>query len=198
MDCDQLYTDFNVGAARQICLGSEARSRAEHELELKEKLNAKYVARGKLLEKKDSEILRLKSQLAEKEVEPAEVVRLCDQVSSLSGEKSALTAEVSALAFPAERDHLRGCLICVFLIWTSSDLPHCLHSLNIHQFPGTTCPYDDALLVAPRFPFRGNSGGSRQIMQMHFTLATGVGLRERLFSCLLFGSVLAVGVLDSE
>ncbi|GKD20518.1 hypothetical protein Tco_1222221, partial [Tanacetum coccineum] len=90
-------TLFNVGAARQICLGSEVRSRAEHELELKEKLNAKYAARGKLLEEKDSEILRLKSQLAEKEAEAAEVIRLRDQVSSLSGEKSTLTAEVSAL-----------------------------------------------------------------------------------------------------
>ncbi|GJR74417.1 hypothetical protein Tco_0086782 [Tanacetum coccineum] len=97
MECDQLYTEFNVGAARQICLGSEVRSRAEHELELKEKLRAKYAARGKLLEEKDLEILRLKSQLAEKEAEAAEVIRLRDQVSSLSGEKSTLTAEVSAL-----------------------------------------------------------------------------------------------------
>ncbi|GJT49460.1 receptor-like protein 7 [Tanacetum coccineum] len=106
MDCDQLYTEFNVGAVRQICLGSEVRSRAKHELELKEKLNAKYAARGKLLEKKDSEILRLKSQLAEKEAETAEVVRLRDQVSSLSGEKSALTAEVSALKVViTQKDH---------------------------------------------------------------------------------------------
>ncbi|GJZ36403.1 gypsy type transposase [Tanacetum coccineum] len=106
MDCDQLYTEFNVGAARQICLGSEVRSRAEHELELKEKLNAKYAARGKLLEEKDSEILRLKSQLAEKEAEAAEVVRLRNQVSSLSGEKSALTAEVSALKVTiTQKDH---------------------------------------------------------------------------------------------
>ncbi|GJU73550.1 hypothetical protein Tco_1264955 [Tanacetum coccineum] len=106
MDCDQLYTEFNVGAARQICFGSEVRSRAKHKLELKEKLNAKYVARGKLLEKKDSEILRLKSQLAEKEAETAEVVRLRDQVSSLSGEKSALTVEVSALKITiTQKDH---------------------------------------------------------------------------------------------
>ncbi|GJU05709.1 hypothetical protein Tco_1122139 [Tanacetum coccineum] len=42
MDYDQLYTEFNVGVARQICLGAEVRSRAEHELELKEKLRAKY------------------------------------------------------------------------------------------------------------------------------------------------------------
>ncbi|GKE52096.1 hypothetical protein Tco_1487252, partial [Tanacetum coccineum] len=106
MDCDQLYTEFNVGVAQKICLGSEVRSRAEHELELKEKLNAKYAAHGKLLEKKDSEILRLKSQLAEKEAETAEVVRLRDQVSSLSGEKSALTAEVSALKVTiTQKDH---------------------------------------------------------------------------------------------
>ncbi|GKC22574.1 hypothetical protein Tco_1024724, partial [Tanacetum coccineum] len=106
MDCNQLYTEFNVGAARQICLGSEVRSRAEHELELKEKLNAKYVARGKLLEEKNSKILRLKSQLAEKEAEAAEVVRLRAQVSSLFGEKSALTVEVSALKVTVtQKDH---------------------------------------------------------------------------------------------
>ncbi|GJV45231.1 hypothetical protein Tco_1429767 [Tanacetum coccineum] len=106
MDCDQLYTEFNVGAAWQICLGSEVRSRAEHELELKEKINAKYAARGKLLEKKDSEILRLKSQLAEKEAKTVEVVHLRNQVTSLSGEKSALTAVVSALKITITRkDH---------------------------------------------------------------------------------------------
>ncbi|GJU15525.1 hypothetical protein Tco_1143491, partial [Tanacetum coccineum] len=95
------------------CRTLEVRSRAEHELELKEKLNAKYDARGKLLEKKDSEILRLKSQLAEKEAETAEVVRLRDQVSSLSGEKSALTAEVACIeagtkitSLASERDRL--------------------------------------------------------------------------------------------
>ncbi|GJV87799.1 gypsy type transposase [Tanacetum coccineum] len=65
--------------------------------ELKEKLKAKYAARGKLLEEKDLQILRLKSQLAEKEVESAEVIRLYDQVSSLSREKSTLAMEVSAL-----------------------------------------------------------------------------------------------------
>ncbi|GJX34234.1 hypothetical protein Tco_0245791 [Tanacetum coccineum] len=106
MDYDQLYTEFNVGAARQICFGAEVRSRAEHELELKEKLKAKYAARGRLLEEKDLEILKLKSQLAEKEEETAEVIRLLDQVSSWSGEKSALTAEVSVLMVAVtQKDH---------------------------------------------------------------------------------------------
>ncbi|GJZ58451.1 hypothetical protein Tco_0613945, partial [Tanacetum coccineum] len=104
---DSLLDDgVSCRAARQICLGSKVRSRAEHELELKEKLNAKYAARGKLLEEKDPEILRLKSQLAEKEAEAADVVRLRDQVSLLSGKKSVLTAEVSALKVTiTQKDH---------------------------------------------------------------------------------------------
>ncbi|GJS90738.1 hypothetical protein Tco_0773374 [Tanacetum coccineum] len=93
LDYDQLYTEFNVGAARQVCLGAKVRSRTEHELELKEKLRAKYTARGRLLEEKDLEIHKLKSQLKEKEVEAVEVIRLRDQVSSLPREKSTLTAK---------------------------------------------------------------------------------------------------------
>ncbi|GKA25542.1 hypothetical protein Tco_0711651 [Tanacetum coccineum] len=84
LDYDQLYTEFNVGAARQVCLGAEMRSRAEHKLELKEKLRSKYIAR----------------------------------VSSLSGEKSALTAEVSALKVTVtQKDHdislLNSCATCL-------------------------------------------------------------------------------------
>ncbi|GJT93783.1 hypothetical protein Tco_1082628 [Tanacetum coccineum] len=61
--------------------------------------------RGEVSEK-DLEILRLKSQLAEKEAEAAEVVHLRGQVSSLSEEKSALAAEVSALKVTiTQKDH---------------------------------------------------------------------------------------------
>ncbi|GKC80572.1 hypothetical protein Tco_1131346 [Tanacetum coccineum] len=97
MDYEQLYTEFNVGAARQICLESEVRSRAEHELELKEKLKGKYDARGRLLEEKDLEILRLKSLLVEEaeRAETAEVVRLRGQVSALTGEVSVLKSTVA-------------------------------------------------------------------------------------------------------
>ncbi|GJS40336.1 hypothetical protein Tco_0565379 [Tanacetum coccineum] len=97
MDYDQLFEEFNVGAARQICLGSEVRSRTEHELELKEKLRVKYDARGVLLGEKDAEIARLKSLVKEKETESAEVLRLRDQVSVLAADKSLLSAEVSSL-----------------------------------------------------------------------------------------------------
>ncbi|GJS93993.1 hypothetical protein Tco_0800961 [Tanacetum coccineum] len=86
--------------ARQICLESKVRSRAEHELELKEKLKGKYDAHGRLLEEKDLEILRLKSLLvveAEKaeRVETEEVVRLRGQVSALTGEVSALKSTIA-------------------------------------------------------------------------------------------------------
>ncbi|GJQ89256.1 hypothetical protein Tco_0000395 [Tanacetum coccineum] len=94
---------FNVGAARQICLESEVRSRTEHELELKEKLKGKYDARGRLLEEKDLEILRLKSLLVEEaertkkaeRAKTAEVVRLRGQVSALTGEVSALKSTIA-------------------------------------------------------------------------------------------------------
>ncbi|GJT75882.1 hypothetical protein Tco_1042607 [Tanacetum coccineum] len=97
MDYDQLFEEFNVGAARQICLGSDVRSRTEHELELKEKLRSKYDARDVLLRERDAEIARLKSLVKEKEMESAEVFRLRDQVSVLTVEKSSLSAEVSVL-----------------------------------------------------------------------------------------------------
>ncbi|GJU21439.1 hypothetical protein Tco_1154781 [Tanacetum coccineum] len=78
-------------------LVDRVRSRTEHELELKEKLRAKYDARGVLLSEKDAEIARLKSLVREKETESAEVLRLRDQVSVLATDKSLLSAEVSAL-----------------------------------------------------------------------------------------------------
>ncbi|GJW52985.1 hypothetical protein Tco_0097070 [Tanacetum coccineum] len=100
MDYEQLYTKFNVGAALQICLESEVRSRAEHELELKEKLKGKYDAHGRLFEERDLEILRLKSLLAEEterveRAETAEVVRFHDQVSILTAEVSALKITIA-------------------------------------------------------------------------------------------------------
>ncbi|GKA40312.1 putative reverse transcriptase domain-containing protein [Tanacetum coccineum] len=100
MDYEQLYTEFNVGAARQICRESEVRSRAKHELELKEKLKGKYDARGRLLEEKDLEILRLKSLLVEEakkaeRAETAEVVRLRGQVSALTGEVLVLKSTIT-------------------------------------------------------------------------------------------------------
>ncbi|GKC65286.1 hypothetical protein Tco_1097884 [Tanacetum coccineum] len=72
-------------------------SRAEHELELKEKLRAKCDAQDVLLKGKYVEIARLKSLVKEKETEFAKASRLRDQVSVLTAEKSSLSAEMSTL-----------------------------------------------------------------------------------------------------
>ncbi|GKD45601.1 hypothetical protein Tco_1270246, partial [Tanacetum coccineum] len=122
MDYDQLFEEFNVRAARQICLGSEVRSRTEHELELKEKLRVKYDAQGVLLKEKDAEIARLKSLVQEEETKSAEKetdISLLDSratylksilddsqaacnearnlISTLTSERDGLASEVSTL-----------------------------------------------------------------------------------------------------
>ncbi|GJZ40423.1 hypothetical protein Tco_0586986 [Tanacetum coccineum] len=110
---DSLLDDeFNLGAARQIYLGSEVRSRTEHELELKEKLRAKYDARGVLLREKDVEIASavsqkdtdislldsratyLKSALDDSQAACTEAKNL---ISALTSERDGLASEVSTL-----------------------------------------------------------------------------------------------------
>ncbi|GKB46430.1 hypothetical protein Tco_0897183 [Tanacetum coccineum] len=54
MDYDQLYSEFNVGAARQVCLGVEARMRAEHTLEKKDRLEDKCSEQVVLLSERDA------------------------------------------------------------------------------------------------------------------------------------------------
>ncbi|GJX80566.1 hypothetical protein Tco_0328715 [Tanacetum coccineum] len=99
-------------AVRQVCLRAEVRSRAEHELKLKEKLKAKYSARGRLLKEKDLEILRLKSQLAEKEAEAAELkvtVTQKDHDISLLDSRAACLASIlddAKVAYPRPRTRL--------------------------------------------------------------------------------------------
>ncbi|GJV37101.1 hypothetical protein Tco_1409578 [Tanacetum coccineum] len=61
---DIIRTDdyFSYELPHEFCRGRTL-VRVEHELELKEKLKGKYDARGRLLEEKDLEILRLKSYI---------------------------------------------------------------------------------------------------------------------------------------
>ncbi|GKE41363.1 hypothetical protein Tco_1468647 [Tanacetum coccineum] len=100
MDYDQLYTEFDVRAARQICLGVECAEQTT------------------LLSEKDAEIAHLRSLLSLKETEAAEAIRLRSQLSvvevadtaksnelrdlkeinfALKGEKDALSEKVATL-----------------------------------------------------------------------------------------------------
>ncbi|GJX96722.1 hypothetical protein Tco_0352520 [Tanacetum coccineum] len=118
MDYDQLYSEFNVGAARQVCLGAEVRMRAEHTLEKKGKLENRCAEQTVLLSERDAEITHLKSLLSLKEAEAAEAISLRGQLSvveaaddakgtklrdlkeknfALEGEKNSLSDRVEAL-----------------------------------------------------------------------------------------------------
>ncbi|GJZ51234.1 hypothetical protein Tco_0605749, partial [Tanacetum coccineum] len=97
MDYDQLYTEFNVGVARQMCLGAEVRMRAEHTLEQKDKLEYKCAEQAALLSKKDAEIADLKSLLSLKEAEAAEAIRLRGQLSVVEAADAAKGNELKGL-----------------------------------------------------------------------------------------------------
>ncbi|GKD65667.1 hypothetical protein Tco_1307775, partial [Tanacetum coccineum] len=118
MDYDQLYSEFNVGAARQVCLGAEVRMRAEHTLVRRGELEDRCAEQTTLLSEKDAEIAHLRSLLSLKETEAAEAISLRSQLSvveaadaakgtelrdlkeknfSLEGEKNVLSERVEAL-----------------------------------------------------------------------------------------------------
>nr|GEU55826.1 hypothetical protein [Tanacetum cinerariifolium] len=81
MDYDHLYSKFNIGAARQVCLGAEVMMWAKHTLEKKGELEDKCVEQAALLSERDAEIVHLKSLLSLKEAEAVEAIRLRGQLT---------------------------------------------------------------------------------------------------------------------
>nr|GEY32901.1 glutathione S-transferase T3-like [Tanacetum cinerariifolium] len=69
IEYDQLFTEFNVGAARQTCLGAEVRMRFEHVLKGKKRLEA----------------------------EAAEAIRLRSRISDIKGTDATRTSELESL-----------------------------------------------------------------------------------------------------
>ncbi|GKA68865.1 hypothetical protein Tco_0768782 [Tanacetum coccineum] len=72
MEHDQLFTEFNVGAARHISLSVEVRMRAEYNIKEKRKLRAVVEEKDILLKAKGEEVDSLKAQLLVKEAKAAE------------------------------------------------------------------------------------------------------------------------------
>nr|GEX14644.1 hypothetical protein [Tanacetum cinerariifolium] len=111
MDYDQLYTEFNVREARQMCLEAEVRIRAEHTLEQKDRLEDKCVEQTAFLSEKEVEISHLKSLLSLREAEVAEAIRLCGQLSIVEAVDAANSNELRDLkkrnfALEGEKDVL--------------------------------------------------------------------------------------------
>nr|GEW40731.1 hypothetical protein [Tanacetum cinerariifolium]GEW43505.1 hypothetical protein [Tanacetum cinerariifolium] len=97
MDHDQLFTEFNVGAARHISLNAEVRMHAEYNIREKRKLRAVVDEQAELLKAKDGEIESLKAQLMLKEAEAAEAIRLRAEVFKFESVEQSLRGEVGFL-----------------------------------------------------------------------------------------------------
>ncbi|GJY51282.1 hypothetical protein Tco_0442129 [Tanacetum coccineum] len=97
MNHDQLFTEFNVGAARQMSLSAEVRMRAEYNIRERRRLNSVVEEKNSLLKARDAEIETLKAQLLVKEAEAAEAIRLCTEVSKFKVVEKSLRDEVNVL-----------------------------------------------------------------------------------------------------
>ncbi|GKE20060.1 hypothetical protein Tco_1431572 [Tanacetum coccineum] len=76
MEHDQLFTDFNVGAACQISLSAEVRMHVEYNVKKKRRFKSVVGRHAKLLKAREGEIENLKAQLLLREAETAEAIRL--------------------------------------------------------------------------------------------------------------------------
>ncbi|GKE44113.1 hypothetical protein Tco_1471397, partial [Tanacetum coccineum] len=97
MEYDQLYTEFNMGATRHTCLGTEVQMRAEHTLRKKKFLEEECAQQTNLLKEKDAEIASLKSQLSLKEAEAAEAIRLHCHVATIEATEALHAVELNLL-----------------------------------------------------------------------------------------------------
>ncbi|GJS71227.1 hypothetical protein Tco_0704068 [Tanacetum coccineum] len=89
MKYDPLYTKFNVGAERQMCLGVEVRMREKHTLRNKKILEEECAQQTNLLKEKNAKIASLKNS--------KECVLLRKVLRSGSSDKSGLLMQVSSL-----------------------------------------------------------------------------------------------------
>nr|GEY71433.1 hypothetical protein [Tanacetum cinerariifolium] len=69
MEHDQLFTEFNVGSARQMSLSAEVRMHAEYNVKDKRRLKSVVKRQDELLKARDREIKNLKAQLLLKATE---------------------------------------------------------------------------------------------------------------------------------
>ncbi|GKF00811.1 hypothetical protein Tco_0027734 [Tanacetum coccineum] len=102
MDYDQLYSEFNVGATQQVCLGAEVRMRTEHTLEKKETEAAEAISLRSQLS------VTLESVIASKDVELAslssQVANITDDLSGFRLSRDELNSKVASLE--SEKDCL--------------------------------------------------------------------------------------------
>ncbi|GJQ93395.1 hypothetical protein Tco_0004534 [Tanacetum coccineum] len=94
---DQLFTEFNVGAARQISLSAEVRMCVEYNVKEKRRLKSVVDRQAELLKVREGEIENLKAQLLLREEKAAEVICLRAEASNFGAVERSLWDETDAL-----------------------------------------------------------------------------------------------------
>ncbi|GKG11307.1 hypothetical protein Tco_0342707, partial [Tanacetum coccineum] len=89
MEHDQLFTEFNVRAARQVVLSAEVRMHAEYNIKKKRKLRSAVDEQTELLKVRDGEIDNLKVR--------AEAIRLRAEASKFEAIEKSLQDKVRVL-----------------------------------------------------------------------------------------------------
>ncbi|GJZ83895.1 hypothetical protein Tco_0649068 [Tanacetum coccineum] len=89
MDYHHLFTEFNVGTARQACLNAEVRMRTEYCLSKRRRLESECEKQADFLKARDAKVESLKAQLLLKETEAAK------EKESLDGKVTELQSSVS-------------------------------------------------------------------------------------------------------
>nr|GEY74088.1 hypothetical protein [Tanacetum cinerariifolium]GEY90203.1 hypothetical protein [Tanacetum cinerariifolium] len=97
MEHDHLFTEFNVGAARQISLNVKVRMRVEYNIKEKRRLKSVVDEQAELLKVKEKEIKNPKAQLSLKEAKAVEAIHLRAQASELETVERSLQDETNAL-----------------------------------------------------------------------------------------------------
>ncbi|GJS25691.1 putative gypsy type transposase [Tanacetum coccineum] len=97
MEHDQLFIEFNVGAARQISLSAEVRMHAQYNIKEKRRLKAVVEEKDILLKTKSEEIDSLNAQLLLIEAEVAEAIHFRVEASRFGIVKKSLRDEVKLL-----------------------------------------------------------------------------------------------------
>ncbi|GJS37340.1 hypothetical protein Tco_0535722 [Tanacetum coccineum] len=96
MKHEQLFTKFNVSAARNLSLSSEVKMRAVYNILEKRKWKSLADEKDCLLGVRDKEIEELKSQLLKAKKESVEVAQLRTRVSGLEAIEGSLRGEVAS------------------------------------------------------------------------------------------------------
>nr|GEX47308.1 nonaspanin [Tanacetum cinerariifolium] len=97
LDDGRLFTEFNVGAARQMSLGAEVIMRVEYNVKENRRLTSVVERKGELLTVKEEEIENLKVRLLLREAEATKAILLRVEASNFEAVEKSLWDDTNAL-----------------------------------------------------------------------------------------------------